>query len=370
MKIYTSLLFIMIFSSCFINTLSKIPIIAIVSNNYPSTNTNPTKTQIGNSYVNWIISSGGRVVVINPWDTKETINKVLSYVDGILFQGGSIFIDDKEIYGQTISYILKSVIELQDRNIKTLSIWATCLGFEFIQYIIEKNNVFPEYEFTAEDLVSDNFDINTLKESKMYSFFSDVEYNILQSEAVLNEHHFNGVTQEIYNNSKYLKHFFNILTKTKDTNGVEYINSIEAKNYNIFATQHHPEKTVYDTRELDIAASSFSSMLISKALGSNFISFARQTEDLNIKEKVDLINYLKRYWNDLNDYDLSDIINASFKLTEIIPQTNLPVTTTTNYSYYFFYRNNNESEKTKKQNNVKISENKDNKFMKFLDAEK
>ena len=37
--------------------------------------------------------------------------------------------------------------------------------------------------------------------------------------------------------------FWDILSVNKDVNGLEFVSTIEAKNYPIFGTQFHPEKS-------------------------------------------------------------------------------------------------------------------------------
>ena len=40
--------------------------------------------------------------------------------------------------------------------------------------------------------------------------------------------------------------FWDILSVNKDVNGLEFVSTIEAKNYPIFGTQFHPEKNAYE----------------------------------------------------------------------------------------------------------------------------
>ena len=40
--------------------------------------------------------------------------------------------------------------------------------------------------------------------------------------------------------------FWDILSVNKDVNGLEFVSTMEAKNYPIFGTQFHPEKNAYE----------------------------------------------------------------------------------------------------------------------------
>ena len=55
-------------------------------------------------------------------------------------------------------------------------------------------------------------------------------------------------------NTPKLANFYNILSTNKDRQGVEFVSSIEAKNYPIYGTQWHPEKPSYEWKEFDNGA--------------------------------------------------------------------------------------------------------------------
>eukprot|EP00340_Litonotus_pictus_P008520 CAMPEP_0170525358 /NCGR_PEP_ID=MMETSP0209-20121228/10865_1 /TAXON_ID=665100 ORGANISM="Litonotus pictus, Strain P1" /NCGR_SAMPLE_ID=MMETSP0209 /ASSEMBLY_ACC=CAM_ASM_000301 /LENGTH=183 /DNA_ID=CAMNT_0010814601 /DNA_START=425 /DNA_END=972 /DNA_ORIENTATION=+ len=145
----------------------------------------------------------------------------------------------------------------------------------------------------------------------MYSQMGKAEFDSMANLKVLNEYHTMGVTLEKYKKTVNYKNFFKVTTTGKDREGKEYINSIEAYNYNIFAVQHHPEKTAYDLRLVDAAASSIQSNMVSKGLGNALIYYASQSEDIrkeltgNVKlmfelaksegkEDIIVFNYLNR----------------------------------------------------------------------------
>ena len=49
------------------------------------------------------------------------------------------------------------------------------------------------------------------------------------------------------NNFRFeMDQFWDILSVNKDVNGLEFVSTIEAKNYPIFGTQFHPEKNAYE----------------------------------------------------------------------------------------------------------------------------
>jgi gamma-glutamyl hydrolase len=315
---------------------SKIPLIAIYSNNYPSDDVNPVKSQVGQTYVNWIKASGGEIVVIHSWDTNDYINYVLSEVDGVLFQGGSVDISPEKSFAKTANYILRSIIELHDKKIKKISIWATCLGFELISNLIEGKNVLSNYE--AVELTSSTFSEQDLKNSKMFRYFSKFEFEAMRQK-VFNEHHVWGISPSVYPNSTVLKDFFTITTTSVDKNGKEYINSIEAKNYPIFATQHHPEKTSYDMIQDDVAASSLQALFVSRALGNAFMFYAKQAETLAKSQKIYLRVYLKS--KGMKKPNVLKLIREEmskiYTLRKIIPRLQIPTQDSTGKNLYYIF---------------------------------
>lgn len=308
---------------------SKIPLIAVYSNNYPAEDTNPVKSEVGETYVNWIIASGGEVVVLHPWDSESYINFVLAEVDGALFQGGHVDIDQKSEFAKTAKYILASIIELHLKQKKSITLWGTCLGFEMINNLIEGKNVLSKVD-ASEQIVSAKFSETELRTTQMYKFFTAREFEYMGSLNTLNENHIEAISLDAYSNSKYLKGFFKVTSTAFDKNGVEYINSIEAFDYPIFATQHHPEKTIFDINPTDAAASSIQSLMISRALGNSFIYLASQNNKSSELEKTIVYNYLNDFWK------ISISNKTNFDLRKIDPPTMKPELIDGVNLYYMF----------------------------------
>ena len=172
----------------------------------------------------------------------------------------------------------------------------------------------------------------------MFKYFTNFEFEAMK-QRVHNEHHVWGISPNVYTDSKVLKEFFIITSTAVDKNGKEYINSIEAKNYPIFATQHHPEKTAYDLIPDDVAASSLQALFVSRALGNAFMFYAKQSNSLSKSEKIFLHVFLKSFWSQKPNVMkfLREEINKKFTLRKIIPRTQVPILDPTTKSLYYIF---------------------------------
>ena len=268
---------------------------------------------------------------------------MLSQVDGILFQGGGVSLSFEYEFASTAKYIVESVIELSDKKMKNIAIWGTCLGFELLNQIIEGNFDLEYFKATYELDNTENIDIDSLKKSKLYSKFTKNDFINISNKKVLNENHFRGISQEFYNYSKYIKLFFKVLTKNTDDENKEYIESIEAFDYNIFGTQSHPEKTTYDTKLKDAAASSISSISISRIFSTTFIEKASLSIiNKNIKEEniFEYLRFKKIEENLSNLFNIKSKYN-SFELRQINPRKKLPIPYKSGTLYFIYSKINN-----------------------------
>jgi hypothetical protein len=116
-------------------------------------------------------------------------------------------------------------------------IWGTCLGHQLLQILatnISRNDLLVETDSVAHPATLELTD--AAKESRMFGGMpSDLiekigsaDYNIAL------ENHMYGVPPAFYERWPDLAEWYNVLSTTKDRNGLEYISSIEGVKYPFF----------------------------------------------------------------------------------------------------------------------------------------
>ncbi|CAI5986496.1 unnamed protein product [Closterium sp. NIES-64] len=85
-----------------------------------------------------------------------------------------------------------------------------------------------------------------------------------------------GTTVGRFLSNKRLKEFFHILTTSVDRNGTEYVTTIEARDYPIYGTQWHPEKTAFEWGLPHIPHSAHA-VAVCQATANFFVNEARRS---------------------------------------------------------------------------------------------
>lgn len=108
-------------------------------------------------------------------------------------------------------------------------------------------------------------------------------YDILATQNVtMNNHHY-GIFTQHFQETEALTSFFDVLSTNKDRQGVEYISTMEAFKYPIFATQWHPEKNLFEWYKSDDGTPyqaidhSEDAVYMSQYMSNFFVSQARKS---------------------------------------------------------------------------------------------
>lgn len=157
-------------------------------------------------------------------------------------------------------------------------IHGTCLGFQLL-HILEANVSFTKLlvetdsvahastlAFTPSAKKSTMFE--GLRED-LFAKLENAEYNISM------ENHMFGLPPAHYKKWPALEDGFDMLTTSRDRNGVEYVSTAEHKEYPFFATQWHPEKPPYEFGMKEIPHS-LDAILVSQHLANVFVDTARK----------------------------------------------------------------------------------------------
>ena len=194
----------------------------------------------------------------------------MNRINGVLFLGGSRDIHKDGVWEKKAKYIIDQSLIIQ------FPIWATCQGFQLVGLLMsdslklrngfDDSNVLHGLQITDET-----------KSSRMYKFFTEKDYNILQyGNSTIYNHHYGFYPEEFYNDAK-ITSYFKVTSISEDKNGLKFINSFEGKNdsIKIFATQFHPEKNPYKRIYYPVKQN-IDCLIVSQLLAMSFIDEARK----------------------------------------------------------------------------------------------
>ncbi|OQS05514.1 gamma-glutamyl hydrolase [Thraustotheca clavata] len=246
------------------------PIIAIMAHPFK----NNTSDYIAASYVKWIESAGGRVVPIPYSASNETIKSIFRSVNGVLFPGGSAWLN------QQAAYVYELALGANDRG-EYFPIWGTCLGFE---WLVELTSAKGHDILSKVDALNLSLPINyteNAKSSRLFAFKPDLYAPLTNKPLTINSHKY-GITPSGFKSSLALSSFYNILATSVDRQGVEFIAAIEAMKYPFYGVQFHPEKNAYEFGKLsngyfyDDINHGYEAIVAGQAFAHFFIAEARK----------------------------------------------------------------------------------------------
>jgi gamma-glutamyl hydrolase len=264
----------------------KKPIIGIYGNPNPEEDYNIGESDyVPQTYINWIESLGGEVMIIHQWYLEEEIKLILSKINGVLFLGGGREFLLSAQWERKALLILNYSIEFN------LPLWGTCLGFELINFLIsnDTNILNTDYNdfITLHEIIINNNTNNSI----MFQLFDNRTFNILQFKNSTYYNHQKGISQFKFYNNSHLNNTFIITSLGVDSQGKEFINSIENYNKNIFGVQFHPEMIPYKRWE-NFSLINNDVITTSILLGCKFIDVCRKNKnvfDID-RNKYDFIN--------------------------------------------------------------------------------
>jgi len=229
---------------------------------------------IAASYVKYVEAAGARVAPVIIGREREYYQQLFENLNGLLIPGGGT-----SIYSSGYASTGKIFYELAlEANLAGdfFPIWGTCLGFELLALLandeepyLKRCNSYPQS--LPLDLVSG------WQNSRLYGEApSDVMDHLTNLPVTANFHHW-CLTME--NFTKYeMGNFWDVLSVNTDTDGLEFISTLEAKNFPIFGTQWHPEKNPYEwTPKYPDLPHSKEAVKVSFYMAEFFVSKARRS---------------------------------------------------------------------------------------------
>ena len=188
--------------------------------------------------------SGAQVVPLFAFNSTEYLDDILSKVNGVLFTGGGIEFDMKNKWTQTADYILKYAIK-QNKNGNPYPIWGTCLGFQLLAYLTSDYDPKCLTSVRGETAVKNT--IKLTNTSYLYDDLSDtLKYNLQNGQGILYFNHAVAVRTSYFYGSSSLRAFWKMTSSTNSPFNEEFVSTLEAIDYPIYAVQPHPEKNLFE----------------------------------------------------------------------------------------------------------------------------
>lgn len=231
--------------------LNNRPIIGILSQAIPSSldamlppGHNFT-TYLAASYVKWVEGAGARAVPIIVSDNEDNLDyydQMFTGINGLLIPGGAVSIYSSP-YATAATYLV-DLARLSNEAGEVFPVWGTCLGFEMLGAISTGGEPYlARCDSNDQGLALELLD--GYSESKLLGEApGEMISDMTSSPVTANFHHW-CLTRENFTKFE-IDTFWDILSVNKDVNGLEFVSTMEAKNYPIFGTQFHPEKNAYE----------------------------------------------------------------------------------------------------------------------------
>ena len=292
------------------------PIIAILSIPHKKFRNSVISTDI----VRFIEEGGARVLPIHYRTSWETVQTILSHINGVVFQGGGPKNwpqSEVTIHFNLQWKIFKWVLEENQKG-RYFPILGICLGyqrlFQFVSLMESGQNNFQakssdevynirnqhfgvqkvdsEYHAANLELLTNNSVLfnSTYELIKSYSINDTKKLFFLNNKL--------GLTEHSIKNPEVFKKNWKLIAKTEDYNGTWFAAAIEHKKYPFFGLQLHPEKIQFDSYD--------HLKKISKTSHLNYIPSSEEAIEVNSKISMNFVKECKKNKNrfiDSNDYE-------------------------------------------------------------------
>jgi len=264
--IYASLI-VLFLSINLITSNKKLPTIGILSNPETGSDKNSTKYVVNANYVRWLEANGMEAVAIHPWFTQTQLNDILKKINGVVFQGENFDFAKDSIYYLTAKSIIENVKNFRTTAAMNFLVFGVCSGFQVLQTILAETDIIT-YHPHVDSQSSLNFELDELRDSKLYSGINDELANILKNTKSIYQHHYMAVAPEQYSEKNKLRDYMNYNSVDTDSRGNNYVASAEGiKNFPFYGVQFHPEIISFNRNKSKNVPETFQSVLVSKHFG-------------------------------------------------------------------------------------------------------
>ncbi|XP_075711517.1 gamma-glutamyl hydrolase-like [Rhinoderma darwinii] len=261
------------------------------------------KTYIADSYVKFLESSGSRVVPIRLNQNEDKYVHLFHSINGVLLPGGAVDLLNSS-FSRTAGIFYRLAIEAASSGIY-FPIWGTCMGFQILTALTSGKDLLCET--SANNLSLPLIFTDDVSSSRMFNHAPlELLHAATREKITANFHHF-GITPKSFHANQKLSTFYRILSTNHDRDGVEFISTIEARDFPIYAVQWHPEVNRFQWRsDLDYPHS-VNAIWISQYFSNFFVSEARKNvnrfSNPNEEESALIYNHPPTYTANISGYE-------------------------------------------------------------------
>ncbi|XP_076034847.1 gamma-glutamyl hydrolase-like isoform X2 [Oratosquilla oratoria] len=215
----------------------------------PGTTSNKNLSYIAASYVKFVESGGARVVPIMIDRDDEYYEKMFHSLNGVLFPGGAVAVDETSGYGRAGKLIYEKA-RASSLAGDPFPLWGTCLGFELMMFLAARSKELRA-RCQGQNIASTTKGTRAIHHSRLWRQMSHHLRRAMETEPLAaNFHHF-CVTPENFT-AFNVNTDFNLLATSLDAEGLEYVAMAEGtQGLPFFAVQFHPEKNIFEWTTLE-----------------------------------------------------------------------------------------------------------------------
>ena len=205
------------------------------------------QTYIAASYVKNIQMSAAQVVPLYYHYSHQQLDTILPKLNGVFFTGGAMPISWDNQYTSNLDYIMKWANRENDAG-RPFPLWGTCLGYEAIMYLHsgERDNMTVLTGVKDRLGLVDKVKVTDTTSSLIKALSADEIKDMTSGEGLFWFDHYWVITTETYRKYEGINKFWKLVTTSETKEGLEFISTLEARNYPYFLVQHHPEKNSFE----------------------------------------------------------------------------------------------------------------------------
>jgi len=267
------------------------------------------------SYVKFIESGGAQVVPIQYDLPEDKIIFLLQRLNGVLFTGG----DAAMAYpngtltriGQALNTVVNYVVQ-QNTDGKFYPLWGTCMGFEAIGGLLQRNFSILTPDCNGCQKVNKNNEFNLYYQSRLFKGLDQDLVKAMQTGNISLFAHTSMFHADTFQKAYPLKEILTPVTFSYDNSGVKYVSSYESPRMPIYGTQFHQEKHTFEWKSGYYINHNASAVRLQQHLSNFFVNETRS----NTNTFPEFQSYL------IENHNLTIILNSTFSSIYVFPLTN------------------------------------------------
>ena len=250
------------------------------------------KNYIPASYVKFLESSGARVVPIFNDLTENETKEIFKSINGAVFPGGIV-----NLFTSGYANVSRRIFQLAKKRNDDggyFPIMGMCLGHQILAAVVNNNTdnriLTDSYNMTAPLNLPKNF-----RDSKL---FRDIPKDRVEAfNATLITPHFHNLSLPVrlFQESEELKDFYKVLTTNIDRHGVEFVSTMEAKNYPFYSMQWHPEKCPFEWVSMKAIPHFLPSIQLSQYISNFFVEEAKLSQNRFPSDEAERVALIYNY---------------------------------------------------------------------------